>query len=514
MNTNAPAAGKTHPNILTAIARVNFCLMLALGIFAFLIPGALVVWNLTDKALREPGVPELAWQLHRNLTPRIGKWAPDRVASGVAGHLNLYDVPSTEWPMFTCVFYLMATENLQREWAKTNPPDSPDAPAVYARKTIAEAAALVADPVHHTWVRQHWGTNYLHTQNVFFRSLVIASLTRYERLTGDRKYHDLLTDQAKTLAEALDASPHGVLEDYPEECYPIDVLAAIGWIVDSDGVTGLDHQAFLQRARRGFEGAMANQRGLPPFFVEDYLAGRTDEPSRGTGNSWILIFAPRLWPDNAEKWYNLYEQYFWQTRVLAAGFREFPKDMPGKDWGFDIDAGPIVAGFSPAANAFAVAATRVNGRFDHAWPLAAQMLTASWPTLGGRLFGASLLSSADHAPYLGESAILYFLTEQPASGVTVKTGGSLPGFVYVYVGIYFVLGFLFVAVGLLSLRRWRRRVSTGAVPNLQVQAALWTVMAGTAVVFAICGDTKVAMIVMLLAQLLPRVLPSQPAKAV
>jgi hypothetical protein len=39
-------------------------------------------------------------------------------------------------------------------------------------------------------------------------------------------------------------------------------------------------------------------------------------------------------------------------------------------------------------------------------------------------------------------------------------------------------------------------------------------MAGTAVVFAICGDTKVAMIVMLLAQLLPRVLPSQPAKAV
>jgi hypothetical protein len=370
---------------------------------------------------------------------------------------------------------------------------------------IEAAAALVADPIHHTWVRQHWGTDYLHTQNVFFRSLLIAAFTSYERLTGNGRYHDMLVDQAKTLAEELDASPHGVLQDYPEECYPIDVLAAIGWIADSDSVTGLDHTAFLLRARRGFEGAMADPRGLPPFFVEDYRTGRTDEPSRGTGNSWIFIFAPRLWPETARNWYDLYEQHFWQRRMLAAGFREFPKDMSGKDWGFDVDSGPILAGYSPAANAFAVAASRVNGRFDQAWPLAAQMLTASWPLPGGRLLGARLLSNPDHAPYLGESAILYFLTEQPAPGVQVRTGGFIPGFVYIGVGIYFLLSLFITVAAAASWRRWKHGGPVGAVAAPRTQATIWIVLMAVSLAAAFRGIASVALMALFLAQLLPRV---------
>jgi len=70
--------------------------------------------------------------------------------------------------MFGSVFYLAATENLQAAWERDHGL-SAVAPAVYARRTIDAAVDLILDPVHHTWVRTHWGPDYLHRENVFFR---------------------------------------------------------------------------------------------------------------------------------------------------------------------------------------------------------------------------------------------------------------------------------------------------------------------------------------------------------
>lgn len=494
---------KQEHRALTAIARINLGFMLLFAFYAFLLPVGLLVWHLSDPALRGPGVPRLAWQLHRSMSPSFEQWAGNRVASGAGAKVRCKeDVPSTEWPVFSCVFYLTATENLQREWVKTQPADAPGAPAVYARGAIDAAAALITDPAHHTWVGMYWGTNFWHRNNLFFRSLIIAGLTRYEALTGDRRHHPLLLEQVQELSSELDRSAHGLLEDYPGECYPIDVLAAVAWIRDSDRITGLDHTTFVERAQRGFSGKLLDERGLPPFFI--YLDSlEQEQPSRGTGNAWVGAFAPRLWPETAKRWYDLSEQHFWQERLLAAGFREFPKGMPGKEWGFDVDSGPIIGGFSPAANAFAVAAARANGRFDHAWPLAAQMLTASWPLPGGRLLGARLLSHPEHAPLLGEAAIASFLTEQPAPGVTVKTGGTLPGFVYVGTGLYALVGLLFAAAAIASWRRWRN-ATPDSIRAPRTQLVLWGLLVAGAVIAALCGSISSALVAALLAQWVPR----------
>jgi hypothetical protein len=85
----------------------------------------------------------------------------------------------------------------------------------------------------------------MHRQNVFFRSLIIAACTSHAKLIGDGRHLDLLRDQVESLAAALDASPHGVLEDYPGECYPIDVLAAIACIRRADHLQQLSiHDLF------------------------------------------------------------------------------------------------------------------------------------------------------------------------------------------------------------------------------------------------------------------------------
>src|ERR1700693_5480721 len=92
---------------------VRNLLSVAVAVVFLLLPGLTTIRDLADPGLRRPGIPEKAWRMHRYLTPLIQRWARQRIASKRAAHLNLYDVPSTERPMFTFVFCLCVTEALQ-----------------------------------------------------------------------------------------------------------------------------------------------------------------------------------------------------------------------------------------------------------------------------------------------------------------------------------------------------------------------------------------------------------------
>ncbi len=78
------------------------------------------------------------------------------------------DISGTEWPVFGSVFYLWATESLQEAFDEDLSSAS-SAPRDYARGAIEAAAALVADPNHASWVRDHWGETYLEKENLFAR---------------------------------------------------------------------------------------------------------------------------------------------------------------------------------------------------------------------------------------------------------------------------------------------------------------------------------------------------------
>jgi hypothetical protein len=437
------------------LVRALIVAVLTFSLFSW--PGAALVRDLADPALAGPGVPARAVTLHRDLTPRIEAWARARTRSGSAASAPLHDVPTTEWPMFTAVFYLMATVELQAAWERGEGSFG-EAPLAYSRSAVDAARDLILDPSHHTWVRTHWGEDYLHREDVFFRSLLIAGLTSHEALTHDGSSLATLRDQVETLARDLDRSPLGLLHDYPGECYPIDVLAAVGLLRRADAVLGTDHRAFVARSLRAFDDARADAQGLPRYRVTLPDAEEV-QPSRGIGNSWILVFAPDLWPDSASRWYGRYEASFWQDRGWAAGFREYARGTRESDWTFEIDAGPVLDGFGTAASAFGLGAARRNGRFDHAYTLATELSAASWSLPGGTLLWPRLFSHAAAAPYLGESAILYFLTVQPAPGVPVVHGSSVSGLVYLGLLIHgggTLLGALMV-VSILRGRSWGGR---------------------------------------------------------
>ncbi len=409
--------------------------VVAMATYFFVLPGLTVVRHVHDGALAGPGTPALAWAVHRALTPRIEAWARERVRSGRAAHVALHDVPTTEWPLFTAVFYLMATDALQASW-DAGDRRSGEAPASYAAGALLAARDLVLDPAHHTWVRTHWGPGYLHRENVFFRALLIAGLTSYERLTHDGSSRALLLDEVETLSGDLDRSDRGLLNDYPGECYPIDVVAAIGFISRADAVLGTDHRAFIARSSRAFEGDMADALGLVPYRTSTDTYEQL-QPSRGVGNSWVSLFAGDLWPDRAGDLYSRYDASFWQDHGWAAGFREYARGSQEPAWMTEVDAGPVLDGFGTAASAFGIAAARRNGRFDRAYALASEMIAVSWPLPDGTLLGPRSVSHATDAPFLGEASILYFLTVEPQAGLPITRGGGAPPLVYMALFAYF-----------------------------------------------------------------------------
>ncbi len=169
-----------------------------------------------------------------------------------------------------------------------------------------------------------------------------------------------------------------------------------------------------------------------------------------------------------------------------------------------MDAGPVIAGYGMAACAFALAAARSNGRYDHAYPLGTEMLAASWPLPDGTLLLPRLLSSSTDAPYLGEACILFNLTRQPVEGVTVKQGGSIPFLVYAILATYAGASLLvLLAAGQRLRRALRADVAKVRLLRTQVLVSLALTLAGGGGILG--GAPAYGMLALALGQIFPQV---------
>lgn len=502
---------------------INSVAVVILAVSLFIYPPVRAMLDIRDPALCEPGTPKVAWRLYENLTPRYAEWAKARVAQGRAEGLSTRDISGTEWPLFGSVFYLWGIENLQAAWDsgdKTRPE-----PSKFAKDAIVAASELVIDPKHASWVKKHWGDNYLHRENVFYRMLVMAALTSREKLLHDGAHLDMLRDQVETFAKELEVSGTGLLDDYPGECYPGDVMAAVMCIKRADTVLGTDHSKFVANAIRGFTGTRATRHQLPPYSASSG-SGSPTSPARGCANSYMCLTAPELWPAQAKLWYDLHDRFFWQRRITAFGFREFPNDLAreqthsardsrpsmgpagyrepseGVDWGMDVDAGPVIAGHGVAASAFGAGAARKNGRFDHAYPLSAEMLITTWELPTGVLATPRILSNVSDAPFLGEAAILWLLSIQPESGFAVKTGGVIPPYVYIV-----ATSMLLIGTGLVLQAIWKFRLARRGldpeVPIPRLQMSVWTLLVFASTVSFWQGHGLIGMATLVIAVMLP-----------
>jgi hypothetical protein len=486
--------------MIRKILCINSVLVVLLAASLFVYPPVRAVLDIRDPALRQPGIPKAAWRLYRNLTPRYAAWARERVAQGRAEDLSTSNISGTEWPLFGSVFYLWGIENLQAAWEAGDHTAGAE-PGVFGRDAIIAASELVIDPKHAAWVKKHWGEDYLHRENVFYRMLVIAALTTREQLLHDGAHRDLLRDQVENFAQELDASKTGLLDDYPGECYPGDVMAALMCIRRADTVLGTDRSKFINRALRAFTGTKATRHQLPPYMAAS-ATGFPCSEARGCANAYMCLTAPELWPAQAKQWFELFDRFFWQERITAVGYREYPKDVPRSDWTMDVDAGPVIAGHGVAASAFGIGAARKNGRFDRGYPLAAEMLATVGELPNGVLAMPRLLSNLSDAPMLGEAAILWQLSIQPERRFPVKTGGSIPGYVYIVLLSVFLFGVWRILEAIWTIREARREPELSVwVPRFQLAA--WGCFMLGAIAALATGHALVGTVVLIVALMLP-----------
>jgi hypothetical protein len=151
---------------------------------------------------------------------------------------------------------------------------------------------------------------------------------------------------------------------------------------------------------------------LPAYFAtaDD---GIGLDASRGCVNSYLTTFAPELWLDLAENWFQRYVKHFWQEKVYGVGFREFGQGQISSTG--NLDSEPIIDEFGVAATAFGLSACRANERYYMGYPLSAQMMVATWPIPFGGLLLPRILSKP-HPPLVGEVSVAYQLSQGPKEG--------------------------------------------------------------------------------------------------
>ena len=425
---------------MKVIRRASGVLLLLSTLVFVAVPFATSVWYLTrDQGLRSAGPSDLSFTLHRSLSARLPDYIDRRIASGKATTLGPSQITATEWPVYGAFFYLLATENLQNAWEKDNTLAS-HPPREFGAQAIEASVRIMLDEGHAHWVKGYWGDDYLDDPNCFYRMLMIGSLTAHHNLTGSTINLPLLRRIANDLADDIDASNYGLIDDYPRQCFPADVAVAIAMIRHADTALGTDRREWsenaLTRLLDNFD------HGLPPYTARE-VCGKVLTPSRGCTNGFFFSFVHDIDSTAADRLYADYVDQFWQETRLSRGWREFSKSQAGiRDGSFymDPDSGPVIGNFGTSATGLGLGAARKHGDHRRAGQLGAELIATALPLPGGRLLIPSLVGDKEHAPHFPEIVIMHQLSISDGSS---EVAAPLPPVVWVVLGIELILSVLF-----------------------------------------------------------------------
>jgi len=409
------------------------------GMF-FFYPAIFCLRMIFDQPLRSGGVPQYTVQQFYNVSLRFDKWAQNYIYSQQAVKVDLKNVAATEWPMFGSVFYLLAAEEIQKKIVNRNDPLAIKTETALV-KASDDAARIIADPKTGRWVQQKWGNSYLYHENLFYRMLMIMGFSSYETISRNSQYETILRKQNDSLAIELLNAPYHVLDDYPGECWPSDVLWAVAAILRADRLLGTDYSLLKKDLMKELNAVALTKEGLPAYMV-DSRTGYPVSPARGCSNSGILIFASGINPDIATKWYVHYKKYFWQENHWCKGFREFTRNYSNS--GQDVDTGPIIGGYGSVASFFGIGAARTIGRLNESVPLTMEVTALSWPTPFGLFIPGLLSYVGTGGGCLGDAAFIFSITRPILSHKTTPFNGDVPIIVWIACLFYFSIGVLIV----------------------------------------------------------------------
>ena len=439
-------------------------LILTLALVAY--PWFVTLYHLlSDDGLRSAGPSKFAFSLHQSLSEKLPGYIDGRIASNAASSLRVSQITATESPVYGAFFYLQATERLQRQW-QADPSLARRAPAVTGARAIEASLRIMLDEGHAHWMRTYWGDDFMGQPQCFYRMLLIGCLASHHSLTGIREHLPLLKSVTDDLAADIDASPKGLIDDYPGQCFPCDVACAIAMIENAASVVGEDRHAW---ARQAFARMMESfPDGLPPYMAAA-SSGKAVGPCRGSTNGFFFSYSAQLAPAQSPAWYQEYAARFWQGNRFVAGWREFSNNERHPAYYMDPDSGPVIGGLGTGATGLGLGCARVHGDHRRAGILGAEMIAASIPLPGGTLLVPRLVSDRTHAPYFAEQVILHQLSMLPTPALTTAARAPLPLAVWMILVLETLLLGLLLRLSVHLLLPVRLRPPPGRAPGMDCE---------------------------------------------
>ena len=252
-----------------------------------------------------------------------------------------------EWALYSCSMTCAALANIAIIY-----PDNRE----MAVKYIGQIIDIALSPEIREYDRTRWNEDPLDgidgdLSHISYYSHLAWMISAYKRTGGDGKYDEMYHSLCAAMNRRIRQSSLLNVPTYPGECiYVPDMLVAIVALANYsrqyDGEYSETVKMWVERAKKEW---IDKKTGLLASFLPFY-DGTPIKGSYSALNCYYLTFIDEAF---ARDQYEKLKQAFLK-RSLITGFREYHKRSCL--FRMDIDAGPIIFGFSPSGTAFAIGA--------------------------------------------------------------------------------------------------------------------------------------------------------------
>lgn len=256
-----------------------------------------------------------------------------------------------EWAIYSLAMFAKALSNISNLYLETK---IKNIQTIYKLVNIALSPAIRAydkllwdneDPIDS--LKQGSASKHLS-----YRSILAWMICNYKLTGGAEEFDGLLDDICKALAEGIQNSPSLCLPTYQDmQVYLPDMLVAIVALHLYSNLHNGKYQDLVTNWLCRAEEKFLDRRGL--LCASLSYDGDIICCSRGSYSALNTYYLALIDSSFAERQYNILKKTFVAKKGIITGCKEYVSNN-NKLMTFDVDAGPIVLGFSPSGTAFLI----------------------------------------------------------------------------------------------------------------------------------------------------------------
>ena len=258
-----------------------------------------------------------------------------------------------EWAIYSCSMTCKALANIAALYPQYN-----------FKEQIAKIINIAISREIREYDTERWNEDPFiglngNKSHLSYYSHLAWMIGEYKLLYNDNQFDTLYHSLCEAMYRRISNSPILNIPTYPHEhIYIPDMLVAIVALNIYSKVYNGKYQDLVQKWMDAAKGEWTDKEtGLLVSFISN--SGTISPMIKGSYSALNCYYLSLIDIEFAKQQFQILKKYFKQTIPFITGIKEYHSEKCL--FGFDIDAGPIILGFSPSGTAFSLgAATMCN----------------------------------------------------------------------------------------------------------------------------------------------------------